>query len=201
MMLNAFKGTMEYMNEIYYVQFWKDRLRITCTKCKLSFDDVPLVAIAINTKSEKYVKAIGMAATEASSDDVVVVNAFSHPRVLVPDFIVAESLLRTAISKIQGSKFFSLAPRIVIHPMEIKDGLCAVEDKILSELGSAAGGRECVVYVGSELVVDDIDFDRLKSGGSVNAPSKGLQSKLGWLDYAMICGGLITAGMVLLGKW
>src|SRR5688572_20996057 len=74
---------------------------------------------------------------------------FSHPRTLVGNFAVADTLLKSLIAE---AKSGLLKPDVVIHPMEtVEGGLSEVEERVFHELAFGAGGSRVVVWVGPAL--------------------------------------------------
>ncbi len=84
-------------------------------------------------------------------------QAFSSERLLVGDFVVAEALLKSTISKLASSSLFAVSPVVVIHPMELLEGgLSQVEERAIRELAAGAGARKVVVWVGKRLSDEDV---------------------------------------------
>ena len=145
-MINNFTTT-------FYIQIWKNRLKVTCVRSGKTYDDVPLVAIdgekitAIGKKASIYTNAI---------------NPFSHPRIIVDDFEVAEILLRHAFEVVSERKLF-FSPLGIIQVMEdMGTELTKLEKKALSEIAMNAGCRENIIYEGEALDIEKINFNELK---------------------------------------
>ncbi|QJR13579.1 hypothetical protein [Usitatibacter palustris] len=80
---------------------------------------------------------------------------FTSARMLVGRFSVAGPLLKRAMKEIVQGSFFKVAPRVLIHPMEMSEGgLCEVEDRLLHELALGAGAAKVVVWAGSQPLSD-----------------------------------------------
>ena len=119
MLTNLFKK----FRTTLYVQIWEKRIKVTHIQTQKVYDQQPLVAIETNTKGKKIVAALGNAARSfESKDNTIVVNPFSHPRVLFSDFEIAEKLLQHIILTLSERKYFAPSPEIVIHPMEKTEG-------------------------------------------------------------------------------
>lgn len=83
---------------------------------------------------------------------VIAPKSFTTKRLLVGDFTIAEATLKNGLKKLFERHWFAPSPALVIHPMErVEEGLSPVEERILSELGLAAGARKVCVWVGHEL--------------------------------------------------
>lgn len=77
---------------------------------------------------------------------------FTTSRLLVGQFLAADTTLRTAIKQLYAGRFFVPSPQAVIQPMEkYEDGLSQVEERALHELAAGAGARKVVVWVGHML--------------------------------------------------
>ena len=148
-----------------YIQIWEKRIKVTHIQTKKIYDEQPLVAIETDKKGKKIIAAIGNSARSfESKDNTIVVNPFSHPRVLFSDFEAGEKLLQHIITTLVKRKSFVQSPEIAIHPMEkTEGGLTMIEKRAFKELGYGAGGRAVVVYQGKELPIYDFDFDSIKS--------------------------------------
>lgn len=78
--------------------------------------------------------------------------AFSTERLLVGQFNDARVALRQAIKLMLRGKWMSMAPTILVQPMEmLEGGLSQVEERIFHELGAGVGGRRVRVHIGDEL--------------------------------------------------
>jgi rod shape-determining protein MreB len=155
-LLNRFGTTI-------YAQIWESRLKLTDIQSRKSFDEKPLVAINKTDKSKSIIVAAGNAASLTIGNDIEVINPFSHPRMLFSDFTIGEKLFQYALKELLGNNLLSVAPAIIVHPMEkTEGGLTMIEVRALRELAAGAGARDSIVYVGKELSVLEIDFDLMK---------------------------------------
>lgn len=78
--------------------------------------------------------------------------SFTTTRLLIGEFRVAESLLKRALQQVSNRGFFSVAPCVVIQPIEmIQGGLSEVEERVFREVAVGAGASKVVVWVGSQL--------------------------------------------------
>jgi rod shape-determining protein MreB len=92
-----------------------------------------------------------LAYKNSNNPAIKVVNAFSHPRVIISDFDIAVATLRHFISKIANRPKI-VRPFIVIHPLgNIEGEITHVEARALREAGVSAGARKVLVWVGREL--------------------------------------------------
>jgi rod shape-determining protein MreB and related proteins len=77
---------------------------------------------------------------------------FTTTRLLIGQFLAAESLLKQALKQVSTSRFFSVSPKVVIQPLEMTDGgLSEVEERVLREVAIGAGASKVVVWVGAQL--------------------------------------------------
>ena len=140
----------KWFSDYVYVQVWEHRLKAVCLEHKGSFDDYPALAIRKNARRE--VVEIGRAALNLQQSEIELVNPFSHPRMLLVDFMCAEKLLRYMLRSVYKIGWFTPAPIMIIHPMEKLDGgLTEIEIRAWSELGLSTGVRKAVVYTGPTL--------------------------------------------------
>ena len=79
-------------------------------------------------------------------------SAFHQPADVDRNFTAAEHALKVSLKEIAKERFFSVAPHVVIQPLEkIEGGLCEIEERIIRELGIGAGASKVMVWVGPEL--------------------------------------------------
>lgn len=139
---------------IFYIQVTETQLVFKNVKTGHTITDLPLVAFDI-TKPQTTI-AIGANAKQYQNrPNYQVIEPFSHPRLLLADFMAGEKLLQHIIAS--QLPRFSLAPKVIFHPMEkVEGGLTYVEERAFKELCLGAGARDCVVYVGHSLLHQSI---------------------------------------------
>lgn len=143
----------------YYVRLSKARLIVFDVSTGKSFDDVPFIGLTDDRPPK--VAAIGATANMLFERNF---NPFAHPRVIVSDFEVAETLLMHAFKLVSGAKYFRVAPIVIMHATdEFVGGLTDVEKRLLSELAMGAGARKVYVWEGDVLTVEDINNEIYKS--------------------------------------
>jgi hypothetical protein len=77
---------------------------------------------------------------------------FTTNRLLVGDFLAAESALRKAVSEIHIGPKYLAAPRVLMHPLEmVEGGLSSVENRVFMEVADCAGAARMAVWVGHDL--------------------------------------------------
>ena len=136
----------------FYVRISKARLKVLNVTTGKVFDDVPFVGLTEDRPPK--IAAIGATANMLFERSF---NPFAHPRVIVSDFEVAETLLMHAFKLVSKSKYFRLAPVVIMHAIdELEGGLTDVEKRLLNELGMGAGARKVYVWEGDELSAEDI---------------------------------------------
>ncbi|MCL1148001.1 rod shape-determining protein [Shewanella marinintestina] len=145
--INKFGSTL-------YVQIWENRIRVIDVETNKCFDEKPLLQIDIQKNGKRQVTAFG--------NDAYVnpLNPFTHPRALLNDFFIGERLLQEIVKKLIGKKFISLAPAIIIHPMEkTEGGLTMIEIRAFREMALGAGAREVAIHQGkATLAAGSINF-------------------------------------------
>lgn len=155
--INSFGTTM-------YVQIWEKRIKVTNIKTGKLYDEAPLAAVETINKGKKTITAVGNNAALVMGKNIEVINPFSHPRVLFSDFHVAEKLLQNIFKLLTGEKILTLAPAVVIHPMEkTEGGLTMIEERAFRELALGAGARDVVVYQGPALPIHGFDYEVIKA--------------------------------------
>lgn len=145
-----------FFNKCLYVQLSPDRLTVRDPKTGKQFSEIPEVAIVHDPKAR--IAGIGMDARSAVAGlNGKVVNPFAHPRSLVSDFTVAEQLLKTAVKKMSGKGIFSMAPRVVMHPLgNPEGGYTQIELRAIREMGLGAGASKVVVWTGRNLTDSEL---------------------------------------------
>lgn len=89
---------------------------------------------------------------------------FSHPRMLVGDFISAQGAVKAAVADVRGAGFARWI-RLLVHPTQLVDGgLSQVEDRVMRELASGAGAGKVIVWMGNDLS-DDAVRAKLRDAG------------------------------------
>jgi len=78
---------------------------------------------------------------------------FSHPRMLLGDFNVAERALKEALHKMRKPRFWTMPPKVVLHPRErLEGGLSPIEHRAITELAIAAGAMKVGLFEGNGTV-------------------------------------------------
>ncbi|WP_051235590.1 rod shape-determining protein [Marinimicrobium agarilyticum] len=150
-------------SETLYVQIWENRIKITHIESRRVYDQKPWIALDIRNSKKQIVVAVGDEAyaiqgrhgTEAS-------NPFSHPRLLVKNFLKAEKVLQHGVRTVCARKVFNPSPVIVIHPREkLEGGLTDIECRLFRELCLGAGAHAVHLHVGEELDVHNFKVSAL----------------------------------------
>jgi len=135
----------------FYVRISKQRLTVRDASGDGYFDDVPLVGLS-ETDPPK-IEAVGASATALKRS----VNPFSHPRVLVSDYLIAERLLQYAFKIVSKISWIRAAPIAVMHVTEnLEGGLTDIERRVLRELAEGAGARRVYIWEGRELTDEEL---------------------------------------------
>jgi rod shape-determining protein MreB and related proteins len=136
----------------YYVRLRRNRIHIRDAKGQRQFEDEPLVALT--DEDPPRIEAIGVAARRSKRR---IVNPFSHPRVIVDDYAVAEKLLQHAFKMVSPRTLIRASPIAVMHWLdELEGGLTPIERRVLHELGEGAGARRVYVWEGRELTNEEL---------------------------------------------
>lgn len=84
-------------------------------------------------------------------------QAFTTTRCLIGQFGPAETLLKGTLKQLLKGGFLALAPRLVMHPVEMADGgLSEVEERVFREVALGAGASKVVVWTGPQLSDDEV---------------------------------------------
>ncbi|MCK5725656.1 MAG: rod shape-determining protein [Thiotrichaceae bacterium] len=156
------KKILDKFGTVLYVQIWEKRIKVTDITTKKIFDEKALVAVK-NENGKKSIEAVGNNATLVSNVNTSVSEPFSHERLLLSNFTLAEILLRYILNTLVKRKIF-VSPKVVIHPMEkIEGGLGQIEIRAFRELAIGAGARDAKVHQGRELSILNFDYESLPS--------------------------------------
>lgn len=160
--LTSIKST--FSNDLY-IQAWEKRLKITNVTSHETFDEEPLVALQNDKRGRPVVVAVGNAVKNlVNAHQYVISNPFSHPRLLVNDFQVAEKVLAYGVKQVHKNRRLPPSPRVVFQPMEkLEGGVTTIEERLYRELCLGAGARQVLLHTGNELSVYNLDFDQFKS--------------------------------------
>lgn len=139
---------LNFLSPLLYVQLSPERLSVRNVKTGVTIAETPEIAILQSPR--RVILAIGDNAREsARASGAFLVNPFAHPRSIVSDFTVAEQVLKHFVKRTLGNGVFSMAPRIVMHPMgDPEGGFTQVEMRALRELGRAAGASKVGLWTG-----------------------------------------------------
>lgn len=150
-----------------YVQFSPELLTVRNITTGDGISEVPELAIVHDPKPG--VVAVGSEArSEKSTPTVHVVNPFAHPRSLISDFSVGEQLLTGFLRRLQGRRFFSRAPTLVMHPqVDPIGGFTQVEIQALHAMGLGAGAARVVIWQGRRLSDEELLSGHFPSAGHV----------------------------------
>ena len=79
---------------------------------------------------------------------------FSTKRLLIGQFSIIEELLKMGFHELNKS---IISPVAIMHPLEkFDDPLSEVEEKILKEVALSAGAKEVKVWIGRELIDEEV---------------------------------------------
>lgn len=143
------------------IELSEAKITINAFGDKASIEYEPLLAL-VTEHNQTMIKAIGHDANTLDCEGIRIVNPFSHPRMFVASFALAEKLLQYGISQLHSSGFRA-APRVILHQLEkTEGGLTDIEDRVLRELVMGAGAREVVIYLGPRINPQFEHYDDIK---------------------------------------
>ncbi len=159
------KTLNDYFTAIVYVQIWKEQIKVTSSTSQTPLIEPAVIAAKDTFTNTKQLMSVGNEAiTHSNIEGFELVYPFKNNKHLINDFDAAEALLTKLLSQTNSTgRLFKPSPFIVIHPMEINEiDISQVEYRALLELALGAGARDAAVYIGSELLIEDIDFNQIK---------------------------------------
>ncbi|HEY6528352.1 MAG TPA: rod shape-determining protein [Cellvibrionaceae bacterium] len=156
-----------FFDAILYVQISSEKLNVVDVKTGQKFAQPPFIAIEQSPSGKRTIKAVGSDAkllTGVAGFEVE--NPFLHPRQLIANFQKAEKIMQHAFRIACSKGLFTVSPMVVLQPMEKLDGgLTDVEIRAFRELCLGAGAREVVIYIGTDLLISNFDFEAIKRQG------------------------------------
>lgn len=137
-------------DRLIYIQLARDCVKAREVRSGKSFAEVP--EIAFTTKPKARILGIGAEARARQSEPgAQIVNPFGHPRSVVSNFTVGEQFIRQVIRRLAGTSIFSMAPRVIMHPLGMPEGgYTQIELRALREMAYGAGARLADVWTGRE---------------------------------------------------
>ncbi len=143
----------KFFKNTIYIEFSDELISVKHVETGNCIEDKPLLAIKKSQKGKNLVYAVGAEVEQLQNDSTISIhNGFSHPRVCINDFEIAQATLRYFIRKALNNKNIMIRPIIIMHPKKnLQGGLSQIEDRALKELAEAAGARQCYVWVGHQL--------------------------------------------------
>jgi len=154
------------LQPLLYIKISPQLLTIRNVKTGAQISEVPELAISRGS-AKRVVLGFGATARAAAAaaegnQSSEIINPFAHPRSLVSDFTTGEVLLRAFVRQARGTALFSLAPRVVLHPLgSPAGGFTQVERRALREMALGAGASELVLWIGQELSDQEVQSDRV----------------------------------------
>lgn len=83
---------------------------------------------------------------------------FTHPRMLVGAFEVAEAALKAGLQELYAGHLLAPRPQVIMHPKErLEGGLTDIEQRVLQEMALGAGARLARVWQGADLSREDVE--------------------------------------------
>ncbi|MCF6194537.1 MAG: hypothetical protein L3J46_09435 [Kangiellaceae bacterium] len=82
----------------------------------------------------------------------------NNSRIVLSEFSVLEKMLQSGYLELVGNvkALFSLAPWVVIHPVNLKQSLCETEEIALRQVTKEAGASHAFVWTGKELSDEEV---------------------------------------------
>ncbi len=141
----------------FYIEISDKHIKVINLKTGITYEDQPLITIDYNEKGEETILAIGKEASLHPN----AINPFSHPRVIIDNYKMAELILRYAFEKVTHKNIFS--PIGIIKVMKKFDTpLSHIEKVALCELSTNAGARETIILDDINLDIYSIEYEKLR---------------------------------------
>ena len=141
-----------------YIEVCEKYLKVVNLKTGFTYKSRPLIAVDSNEKGEETILAIGDEASLYSH----AINPFSHPRVILNHFKMAELLLRHAFEKATQKKIIFSPIAIIKNMRDMHTSLSDIEKMALCELCTYAGAREVIVLDEIDIDIHTIEYEILK---------------------------------------
>lgn len=159
----------EFFRQYLYVQLSPQWLTVRDPAKREEISEIPEIAIRTDPGKRASVVAFGAAArSTAAEPNTKVHNPFAHPRSLISDFILAESLLKAFVRRVRGNAVLCLNPVFVMHPLgDHAGGLTQVELRAMRELALGAGASGVHLWQGPVLTDEQVMQEQFPSTGRV----------------------------------
>jgi len=146
------KNFLKRQSDVFYVQVWPERIKVTELNSSEVFDDAPLLAYK-NEGEEKTVVSIGAASqTLGGLETTQIVNPFYRDGCVIGDVDCSIAIINHALHTITeelSGKFFS--PLLIFHSMsEVVDDVGHSDDELKALLSRRCGAREVVIMKSDE---------------------------------------------------
>jgi len=141
-----------------YIEICETYLKVVNLKTGFTYKSKPLIAVDSNKKGEETILAIGDEASLYPN----AINPFSHPRVIMDNYKMAELLLRHAFEKATQKKIIFSPIAIIKNMRDMHTSLSDIEKVALCELCTNAGAREVIVLDEIDVDIHTIAYEKLK---------------------------------------
>lgn len=153
---------------LVYIRLAPDRITLRNVKGGQAVSEPPL--LAVNRQLKAPILAVGAEAAMRAGPGVEMVNPFAHPRTLVSDFVHGEQLLKALLKRLLPHAMFSVAPRVVLHPLgDPEGGFTRIEVRALQEMALGAGAAEVRLWQGRALGDEELLAGRFPADGKLLA--------------------------------
>lgn len=155
-----FKNFLKRQSDVYYIQVWRERIKVTELNSSEVFDDEPVLAYK-SEGDKKTILSIGISSSDYEGEiDHSIVRPFYTDGRVVGDADSAVAIINHAIYTITerlSGKFFS--PLLIFHTMEDVDREGSQSDEDLKTMLSRRCGAKNVLIMKSD---DFLDLDDLR---------------------------------------
>jgi rod shape-determining protein MreB and related proteins len=143
-------------SEIVYIRIKPIWLSVVSISTSKRYEDIPQLAI----NKECRVIAIGRDAETVYMSDqsaIQLLNGFTHPRVVISDYQIAEMTLKLFLEKINSPKRWLSHRILIMHPLDrLEGGFTRIEAKALQDIGERIGAYKVYVWAGRDLSEEEM---------------------------------------------
>ena len=108
----------KFFKNTIYIEFSDELISVKHVETGNLIEDKPLLALKKSQKGKKIVYAVGSEVEQLQNDSTISIhNGFSHPRVCINDFEIAQATLMYFIRKVLNKKIM-VRPIIIMHPQK-----------------------------------------------------------------------------------
>lgn len=152
-----FKEFLKRQSDVFYIQLWPGRIKVTEMRSLKVFEDAPLIAYGDDEK-EKTILAVGASCRSLENASCAIVsNAFYDGDQVFADLDCAAAVINHALyTLIKELPQKAFAPLIIFHPMsQACEELGVSDDEAKRFLVKRCGAKRAIIMAADEYL--DLD--------------------------------------------